>query len=127
MMQNTARAVLFFAPSVLLFHLDILVAMPWTARTEPRIDETVEVAVEHPLRVARADAGAEILHHLVRLKNVAANLAAPADFAFFTVELVHLGPLLVLLFLVQPGLENIERRGAVLDLRAFVLADHDNT
>src|SRR5262249_52158574 len=49
------------------FHLDILVAMTRASRPQPGVDETVEVAIEHALRVARADTRAQVLHHLVGL------------------------------------------------------------
>src|ERR1051326_2042836 len=100
--------------------------MTRTARAEPRVDEAVEITVEHPLRIARAHTGAQVLHHLVRLQHIAANLTAPPDLALFAVELVHLGALLVLLFFVEPRFQDIHRRRAILDLRTFVLANHDN-
>src|SRR5690349_21822230 len=85
----------------LFFHLNVLVAMPRTSRAQPRVDEAVEVAIEHALRVARAHARPEVLHHLIRLEHVAANLAAPPDLTLLAVELVHLGALLVLLLFVE--------------------------
>ena len=100
--------------------------MPRTAGAQPRVDEAIEVAVEHALRVAGAHARAQVLHHLVRLQHVAANLAAPPNLALLAVKLVLLGALLVLPLFVEARLEDVQRRGAVLDLRAFVLADDDD-
>src|SRR5258705_12008665 len=45
-----------------------------------RLDERIEVAVEHAVDVADLHLGAMVLDHLVRLQHVAANLAAEADF-----------------------------------------------
>src|SRR5450631_1107881 len=88
-------------------------------------DEGVELAVHDGLYVAGLFASAEVLHHLVRLENVGANLAAETDLALFSVVLFHLGALLVELEFVEAGLEHIHRGGAVLDLRALVLAGDD--
>src|SRR5689334_183017 len=68
------------APRRSFFQLDILVPVPRAAGAEPAGDETIDVSVEHGLRIAGAHAGAKILHHLVRLQNIAADLAAKADF-----------------------------------------------
>jgi hypothetical protein len=83
-----------------IFHLDVLVPMPRAAGAQPRVHEPVEIAVEHALRVARAYAGPEVLDHLIRLEDVAANLAAPPNLALLAVEFVHLGALLVLAFFI---------------------------
>src|ERR1035437_1177565 len=109
-----------------VLHLDILVAVARAAGAEPGIDEAVEIAVEHALRVARAHAGAQVLHHLVGLEHVTANLAAPPYFALLAVKPFHLRALLVEFLFVEAGLEDVQRRGLVLDLRALVLADDDD-
>jgi hypothetical protein len=41
--------------------------------------KTVEVAVEHRAGIAGLDAGAQVLHHLVGLQHIGADLVAPAD------------------------------------------------
>ena len=110
----------------LFVHLDVFVAVARAAGAEPGVDEAVEVAVEDALGVAGADAGAQVLHHLVRLEDVAANLGAETDFAFFTVKFIHLGALFVLAALVDAGLEDVHGGGLVLDLGALVLADDDD-
>src|SRR5665213_2784127 len=89
----------------LLFHLNVLVPVPGRAGAEPGVDEAVEIAVEHALGVARADPGAHVLHHLVGLEDVAADLAPPPDFTLLAVELFHLAALLVEPALIQAGLE----------------------
>jgi hypothetical protein len=66
-----------------------------------RLDELVEVAVERGLHVAGLLAGAEVLHHLVGLQDIAADLAAQADLALLAVMLLHLGALVVQLQFVK--------------------------
>jgi hypothetical protein len=63
--------------------------------TQFRLDEHVDVAVHHGLDIARLRAGAVIFHHLVWLKNVRANLAAPGYIALFSVLPIDFGALLV--------------------------------
>src|SRR3546814_12409840 len=50
---------------------------------EPRgqrgFEEVVDVAVQHALGVARLHGGAQVLHHLVGLQHVGANLVTPTD------------------------------------------------
>src|ERR1700686_827064 len=55
------------------------------------LDEKIDRAVHHRLHVARFRAGPVVLHHLVRLKNVRANLAAPGHVAFLAVLPIDLG------------------------------------
>src|SRR3954462_9917643 len=84
------------------FHLDLLVPMPRTTRAEPRVQEAIEIAVEHTLRITRAYTRAQVLHHLIGLQHIAADLAAPPDLTFLAIELVHLGALLVLALFIEP-------------------------
>ena len=44
-----------------------------------------------------------ILHHLVRLKNIRPNLAAPGDIAFFAILPIDLGAFFILLDFVELG------------------------
>ena len=67
-----------------------------------------------------------VFDHLVRLKDVAANLAAPADVALFTILAVDLGLTLVFLDLKEFRFEHRHRFGAVLRLAAFDLAGHND-
>src|SRR6187551_2438709 len=81
--------------ALLVIDLDILIAMPRAAGAQPTVDKAVEIAVEDTLRVAGADAGPQVLHHLVRLQHVTADLAAEADFSLLAVEFFHLAALRV--------------------------------
>src|SRR6478752_1391257 len=94
------------------------------APADAGLEEPVEVAVEHGLRVALLVAGPQVLDDLVGVQHVVAHLVAPArlDVAAQTVE-VRL--LLGLLQREQLGLEHDHRARLVLQLRLLVLAaDH---
>src|SRR5215831_17168920 len=69
--------------------------------TQFRLDKHVDVAVHHGLYVACFRSGSVIFHHLIRLKNVGTNLAAPGDVALFSVLPVDFGAFFVLLDLVK--------------------------
>ena len=69
-------------------------------------------------------AGAEVFDHLVRLEDVAADLAAPANLPLFAVLTLHFSALFVLLALVELGLEQLHGEVAVLQLAALGLAGH---
>src|SRR5437764_13641164 len=91
-----------------------------------RLDEKIDCAVHHCLHVARLGAGAVILHHLVWLKNIRTNLAAPGHVAFLAVLPIDLGPLLVLLDFVEFRFQHFDRQFAVAPLAALRLTrDHD--
>ena len=92
-----------------------------------RLDEEIDVAVHHRLHVARLGAGAVILHHLIRLKNIRPNLASPCHVPLFSVLPVNLGPLLVLLDLVEFRLEHFHRELAVPPLTPLRLAGNDDS
>ena len=51
--------------------------------------ELVEVAVEHARRVRGLHAGTQVLHHLVGLQHVGADLAPPADLGLLSRRLVR--------------------------------------
>src|SRR5450759_892977 len=91
---------------------------------EVLVHEPVEVAVEHALGVADLVAGAQVLHHLVRVQHVAADLAAEIDVAHFAALPGELVGEAVLLAIHQLGLEHAHGHGLVLQLRALVLALH---
>ena len=59
--------------------------------TQVTVDEGVEVAVEDTLDVSHLDVGAKILHHLIRLHHIAADLAAPGRFTLFAPNLIDVG------------------------------------
>src|SRR5262252_5830650 len=48
------------------------------ALRQGRLEELVEVAIQHTVGIARGDAGAEVFHLLVGLEHVGADLVAPA-------------------------------------------------
>ena len=84
--------------------LDVVAAFVTLGRflaAEFCLDEVVDLAVHHFLDVARLGAGTVIFDHLIRLKNVGANLIAPRDLAFLAVLPIDLGAFLVLLDLIK--------------------------
>src|SRR5678809_414408 len=72
---------------------------------EARGDEIVEIAVEHALRVALLDAGAQILDARL-VEDVGADLVAPADVGLGVLHLLLLLVLLAQLQLVELALEH---------------------
>src|SRR5256885_12253768 len=74
---------------------------------EARSDEVVEIAVEHRLRVAGLDAGAQVLDARL-VEHVAADLVAPADVGLLLLELRLLGAALAQLGFVELRFERSE-------------------
>ena len=100
------------------------------ARSAPmqvRLDEGVEIAVEHGLHVPRLVAGPLVLHELVRRERVRADLIAEGDVLLVARQPLQLAALLLALTLRQPGREDLHGLGPVLELRTLVLARHDHT
>ena len=91
-----------------------------------RLDEQVDVAIHDRLHVARLRAGAVIFHHLVRLKNVGANLAAPRHVALLAILPIDLGALFVLLDFVELCLQHLDRELAIAPLAALGLTGDDD-
>jgi murein DD-endopeptidase MepM/ murein hydrolase activator NlpD len=89
-----------------------------------RLHELVEVAVEHRPGVRGRHAGAQVLHHLVGLQHVGADLVAPADVGLGGLIGDGLFLALLELALVEPRAQHLPRRRPVLVLRALGL-DHD--
>ena len=88
-------------------------AVPERARRLPhqvRLDELVDVAVEHAVDVALLVLRAVVLDHLVRVQHVAADLAAEGDVLLLAADLSQLGLLLLHLQVVQPRLQHLHRR-----------------
>src|SRR3954465_13126793 len=86
-----------------------LLESPWRARpltAEVRLDERVEVAVEHAVDVAGLVLGAQILHELVRREYVAADLAAEADLLLLPLDGRELVLALLALEVGETGLES---------------------
>src|SRR5438445_7469348 len=88
--------------------------------------EPVEIAVEHVAGAGRGHTGAQIFDQLVGLEHVGADLVAPADVGLGGVGGASLGLALLQLGFVQPGLQLLHRRRAVLVLRTLVLASDDD-
>src|SRR5215471_1808035 len=88
------------------------------------LDERVDVAVEHLLRVAALRPRAQILYQLVGLQNIGTDLVAPADLGFGSGRSIGLLFALLQLELVKARLQHGPGDAAVLDLRAFLLARH---
>ncbi len=88
------------------------------------MDEGVNVAIHDGLEVGAFGAGAKVLDHLIGLEDVAADLIAPADFAFFAIELFHLRAFFVHDFLIQLRFEDLHGCGLVFVLGALILTGH---
>src|ERR1035437_7697532 len=89
-------------------------------------DERVEIAVEHAADVADLLLRPMILHHLVRVQHVAADLAAEGDALLLAADLIELGLVVLHLQIVEAGLQHFHRRVLVAVLRSLVLARHDH-
>ena len=74
----------------------------------------VDVAVEHPVHVADRLLGPVILHQLVRVQDVAADLAAERDVALLAADLIELRLLLLHLQVEQARLQHLHRRARFL-------------
>jgi len=66
-----------------------------------RFYEPIEVTIHHILDVSHLVTGTMILHHLVRLKNIGANLTSPGYFPLFTILPLHLRSFFVFFDLEQ--------------------------
>ena len=78
------------------------------------------------VHVADLHLGAVVLHQLIGLQHVAADLAAEGDVLLGAADLIELGLLLFQLQVVEPGPQHLHGHVAVLVLRPLVLArDHD--
>src|SRR5262249_50914999 len=86
---------------------------------EVRLDEAIDLAIEHGARVADFVVGPQVLHDLVGLKHVRADLVAEADLSLFVVLLGVLGLAFLFLHADKLGLEECKGVGVVLMLRAL--------
>src|SRR5579884_1885779 len=91
-----------------------------------RPDEAVEVAFEHRLRAAGLDVRAQVLHHLVRVQDVVADLRAPLVRHPVAAQLVQLRLLLLARALHELRAQDPHRDVAVLHLRALLLRGDDD-
>ena len=90
---------------------------------QARLDEIIQVAVQHRLGSAFFHAGAQVLDARL-VEHVRADLVAPADVGLRVLELLLLRLALAHLELVELCLQHRHRFGAVAVLRAVVLALH---
>ncbi len=97
------------------------------AGREVRLDKGIDVPIHDALHVRDLQFGAVIVHHRVRLEDVAANLVAEAHVRFRRVELRLFLRLPLGLELVESVLQHLHRRAFVLVLRAFLLRRHDDS
>src|SRR5215831_4240154 len=114
------------APRPLIDILDLSRVTALYLLCQRALDERVDVAVEHLLRVAALRPRAQILHQLVGLQNIGTDLVAPADLGFGGGRSVGLLLAFFQLELVEARLQHGPGDAAVLDLRAFLLARHDD-
>ena len=91
-----------------------------------RLDKPVKISVHHRVDVAGLVLRAQVLHELVGLHHVAADLAAPFDALLGTLDLVELLALLLQLDLVELRLQHLHGLLAVLRLRTRHLALDDD-
>src|SRR6266542_2405872 len=84
--------------------------------------QRVKISVEDQFGVARLEAGAVVLHHLIRVQDVGADLVAPFGGDVLAFEARLLLCLALQLLLQQARLQDLERGLFVTALRALVLA-----
>src|SRR5215207_8224580 len=89
-------------------------------------DEAVEVAVQHTLRVADLEVRPVVLHPLVGVEEVAADLGSPLGRLLLPTLLPQLLGAVELHALEQAGTQKLHRGRLVLRLRALVLALDDD-
>src|ERR1044072_9292614 len=90
-------------------------------------DESVQVPVQHALRVPHLEPGAVVLHSLDGMERVATDLGAPFGRLGLSAFLGELLGALVLLEGEETGLQKAHRDRLVLGLGALVLALDDDT
>src|SRR5438309_2498356 len=90
-----------------------------------RLDEAVQIAVEHAVHVPDLFLGPVVLHQLIRMKDITANLAAEGDVLLGAADLIQPRLLLLHFQIVESRLQDFHRRIAVAVLRPLVLARHD--
>src|SRR2546421_11080780 len=116
-------------PPISVERLSVRHALPMhlsrTAREQVRLDEVVYVAAEDGVNVAALQLRARVLDESVGREHVVAYLRAEGDVGLGCFERGGLGPALLKLQLVKARAKNLHRNGAVLVLRALVLARDD--
>src|SRR5438309_10379939 len=77
------------------------------------LDEPVDVAVENPVDVADLLLGAVVLHELIRMQDVAPDLAAERDLLLGAADLIEPRLLFFQLEVVEARLQHLHRRIAI--------------
>src|SRR3954462_2818636 len=90
------------------------------ALRQSRGHESVEVTVEHITGAGRGHACPQVLHQLIGLENVGADLVAPADVGLRGIGRIGLRLPLLELGFVEPRLQLLQRRGAILVLGPLI-------
>jgi hypothetical protein len=94
--------------------------------TEVCLDEREQVTVEDALYVPHFLGGAKVLHHLIGLQDIAADLASPRRLSLLASNVIEMIDPLLAGKLRQLRLEHRHRPGLVLELGPLVLALHDD-
>src|SRR3954454_13943870 len=89
-----------------------VVVISSVAPPDPRLEEPVDVPIQYRRRTADLVLGAQILDHLVGVKNVGAHLIAPGTPAV-ALQGVHLRALLLAFAFQELGLQNTHRGNLV--------------
>src|SRR5690349_7726199 len=96
------------------------------APAQVRIQEALDVAIQDALEIADVVAGSHILHPLIGMQEIIANLRSKTGLGFFLI----FGRLLRFAFFFlesgETGAEHLDRRRAILVLATLVLALYDD-
>jgi hypothetical protein len=75
----------------------------WIFFQEHPLDKRVQTAIKDIVDISFFDMGPMVLNHLIGVKHIRPDLAAPGDIVFAVVELLAFFILFQFLLLVQPG------------------------
>src|SRR6266404_1706951 len=100
----------------------LLLVLALSLVAEVSLNEVVDVAVEHVLYLGSLHAGPDIFGQSIGLEDVVPNLISHGNFAFFVVELLHLGPAFLLFDPIQLGFKQGESHLVVFVLTALAAA-----
>ena len=92
-----------------------------------RVDERLDLSIKNTRRVGRFFICTQILHQLIRLKNIAADLGAPFHLLLFGEARIALRFFFLAIMSGDHRGEHFQSRCPVLNLRPFRLAACDDT